>query len=129
MHSRITSPHVPTPRGFYSQGVRAGDMVYISGQLPLDHEGRLVGTSAAEQTKFTLSHVINITEAAGGSIASLVQVTIYITDIENWPTINAVYKELLNEVTVPPARAVVPVKELHYNALVENQAVAYIPQR
>ncbi|MDP3488073.1 MAG: RidA family protein, partial [Bacillota bacterium] len=118
----------PTPRGFYSQGVRADDMVYISGQLPLDHDGKLVGTSPEEQTRHTLSHVVSIVEAAGGNLCDLVQVTIYITDIEHWPAINTVYKEILGGVSVPPARAVVPVKELHYGALVEIQATAYIPK-
>lgn len=127
MQERIFATQVPAPRGFYSQGVRAGDMVYISGQLPLDYEGKLMGTSAAEHTRSTLAHVVSIVEAAGGNLCDLVQVTIYITDIEHWPTINTVYKEVLGAVPVPPARAVVPVKELHYGALVEIQAVAYLP--
>lgn len=128
MQTKITSPHVPTPRGYYSQGVRAGDMLYISGQLPLNHEGKLVGANASEQAKYTLQHVENIVKAAGGTFSSLVQVSIYITDIAHWPDINAVYKELLCDVPVPPARAVVPIKELHYGALVEIQAVAYLPR-
>lgn len=128
MQERIFATQVPTPRGFYSQGVRAGDMVYISGQLPLDHDGKLMGTSAEAQTKATLSYVVNIVEAAGGSLSDFVQVTIYITDIEHWPAINTAYKEVLGAVSVPPARAVVPVKELHYGALVEIQAVAYVPK-
>lgn len=128
MQERIFATQVPAPRGFYSQGVRAGDMVYISGQLPLNQDGELMGTSAEEQTKATLSHVVSIVEAAGGNLSNLVQVTIYITDIEHWPAINTAYKEVLGAVSVPPARAVVPVKELHYGALVEIQATAYIPK-
>ena len=128
MKERIFATQVPAPRGFYSQGVRAGDMVYISGQLPLDHDGKLMGTSAEEQTRSTLGHVVSIVEAAGGNLCDLVQVTIYITDIAHWPAINTVYKEILGAVGVPPARAVVPVKELHYGALVEIQAIAYVPK-
>jgi len=128
MQERIFTPLVPTPRGFYSQGVRAGDIVYISGQLPIDHEGNVVGATPGEQTRYTMQHIENIVKAAGGSLANLVQVTVYITDIEHWQEINSVYKELLSELPFPPARAVVPIKELHYGALVEIQAIAFIPQ-
>lgn len=128
MLKAVSTPHAPQPGGFYSQGVQAGPLLFISGQLPLSREGKLVGTTPGEQTVVTLQHIKSIVEAAGGSLANLTQLTVYVTSVEHWPEVNAAYKEFLAAVPIPPARAVVPVKELHYGALVEIQATAYFPE-
>ena len=124
----IRTKEAPQPGGFYSQAVKAGPMLFISGQLPLDLNGKISGTTPGEQTETTLGHIKSIVEAAGGTLASLTQLTVYVTSVEHWPEVNTVYKSFLSEVPVPPARAVVPVKELHYGALVEIQATAYLPE-
>ena len=116
----------PAPGGHYSQAVRAGQFLFISGQLPMTNTGKLVSGPAAEQTRQTLDNVKAILEAAGGNITDLVQVTVYITSIEYWPEVNAAYQAYLGDSQIPPARAVVPVKELHYGALVEIQAVSHL---
>ena len=98
--------------------------MFISGQLPVDIEGKITGPTIREQTRQTLDNVRAILEAGGGKLADLVQVTIYIGDIEMWPEVNAVYQAFLAGVPVPPAPAIVPVNTLHHGALIEIQAIA-----
>src|SRR5690242_13805152 len=123
-NEKISTSAAPEPRGFYSQAVRNGSLVFISGQLPLDPSGNLVSGGIAEHARQTLANVRAILEAAGGSIQDLAQVTVYITDLAHWPEFNAVYESFLGGVTFPPARAVVPVSALNKGALVEIQAIA-----
>jgi 2-iminobutanoate/2-iminopropanoate deaminase len=122
----VFTESAPTPRGFYSQAVRAGDFLYIAGQLPLDRNGQMVQGSVGEQARATLRNVEAILKAAGAGLAQLVSVTVYVSDVAHWPEVNRIYEEVLREVPVPPARAVVPVKDMHYGALVEIQATAYL---
>jgi 2-iminobutanoate/2-iminopropanoate deaminase len=121
----ISTLSAPSPRGFYSQAVRAGDFLFISGQLPLSAEGELIGNDISEQTLQTLQNLEAILAAADMSLSDLSQCTLYICDIGLWEDVNRVYSNFLKDVPVPPARAVVPVKELHFGALVEIQAIAH----
>ena len=123
-NQRVSTDQAPPPRGFYSQGVRNGNLVFIAGQLPLDATGALVGSTVTEQATQTLRNVRAILEAAGGRLDHLTQVTVYITDLAHWPEFNAAYEQFLKGVAVPPARAVVPVSGLNKGALVEIQAIA-----
>jgi len=127
-NKKISTTSAPAPRGFYSQGVRNGNLVFVSGQLPLDASGNLVSGGIAEHAQQTLKNVQAILEAAGGTIDDLAQVTVYITDLAHWPEFNAVYEKFLGAVKVPPARAVVPVNGLNKGALVEIQAIAVVGQ-
>ena len=122
----ISTLSAPAPRGFYSQAVRNGNLVFVSGQLPLDASGNLVAGGIAEHAEQTLKNVREIVEAAGGTVNDLAQVTVYITDLAHWPVFNAVYEKFLGSVSVPPARAVVPVNGLNKGALVEIQSIAVI---
>ena len=128
MQTPISTPHAPKPGGFYSQAVKAGGFLFIAGQLPLDLEGKVSGADAAAQTSVCMRNIQMILEAAGATLASLVQVTVYVSDIAEWPAVNAAYRQCMAAVAVPPARAVVPVKELHYGARIEIQAVAYLAE-
>lgn len=125
-NDRITTNAAPQPRGFYSQAVRNGNLVFISGQLPLDAAGNLVSGGIADHATQTLKNVAAIVEAAGGTIHSLAQVTVYITDLAHWPAFNNAYEQFLGAVRVPPARAVVPVTGLNKGALCEIQAIAVV---
>ena len=120
----IQTRSAPLPKGNYSQAVRIGDLLFISGQLPLDSEGHLVTGTVAAQAKQALSNIRAILEAAGGTMAHLVQCTIYISDIAHWVEVDKVYGTFMTGVPVLPARAVVPVKEMHYGAHIEIQAIA-----
>lgn len=128
MKKAVFCADVPTPRGFYSHAVQAGPLLFISGQLPLDLSGQVSGQTAGEQARQALANVHAVLQAGGADWQHLVQVTVYVSDIAHWPAVNEVYQELLGHVSVPPARAVVPVKDLHYGAMVEIQATAYLAE-
>ena len=119
----VETPRAPLPAGHYSQAVVYGGLVFVAGQLPLDvaHPGRPAG-DVEEQTERALENVEAILESVGSSLDRLLSVTVYVTDISLWPRVNAAYARVLG--AHRPARAVVPVKELHHGYLVEVQAVA-----
>lgn len=112
--------------GHYSQGVRHGDLIYVSGQLPIAPDGTHHSAADFEQqARLAIRNMIAVVEAAGGSAATLLKVTVYLVGVGNWPRFNTVYAEILGDAR--PARSVVPVPELHYGYLVEVDAVAARP--
>jgi 2-iminobutanoate/2-iminopropanoate deaminase len=126
MHEAIKTTSAPVPGGHYSQAVRIGNLLFVSGQLPIDRNGNVVKGTMIEETIQALANIRAIVEAAGGTIADVVQCTIYISDIAGWAEVNGIYGAFFSEVPVLPARAVVPVKEMHYGAHIEIQAVAFL---
>lgn len=121
----VSTERAPAPAGHYSQGVIAGGMLYISGQLPLraDRTGD-PQASFEDQARHAIANMLAVLAAAGGTPADLAKVTAYIVGVEYWPRFNAVYAEMLPDVR--PGRTVVPVPELHYGYLVEIDAVAAV---
>lgn len=120
---RIKSPQAPAPGGHYSQGTGWEDLVFISGQLPVAIDGsHRPEASFEEQARLALSNLLAVAEAAGSDAASVLKVTAFIVGIDNWPRFNTVFAETF--ATARPARAVVPVPELHYGYLVEVEAIA-----
>jgi len=126
MREAIQTDRAPQPRGHYSQAVRSGSLLFISGQLPIDRDGNVVKGTMGEEAAQALENIRAIVEAAGGTIADVVQCTIYISDIAHWTEVNGVYGAFFFGVPVLPARAVVPVQEMHYGARIEIQAVAVL---
>jgi len=126
MHEAVHTTAAPEPLGHYSQAVRIGSFLFVSGQLPIDRYGKVVNGTMAEEATQTLENIRSVLEAAEGSIADIVQCTIYITDIAHWTEVNGIYGGFFSEVPVLPARAVVPVKEMHYGAHIEIQAIAFL---
>ncbi|MEP7001825.1 MAG: Rid family detoxifying hydrolase [bacterium] len=119
----ITLPDAPPPKGPYSPAVRAGPFIYVSGQTPRDPvSGELVGTDVATQTRQTLSNVERLVTEAGASMSDVVSVIIYLTNVDDWATMNAVYTEFFSAPF--PSRTAVGV-ELR-DILVEISAVAYV---
>jgi reactive intermediate/imine deaminase len=111
------------PGGHYSHAVSAGGFVFVAGQLPIAPDGRkLDGEPFEAQARQVLANVAAALRGAGSSIDKLVQVRVYITDIERWPEFNAVYAQWAGQAR--PARAVVPVPLLHYGFLLEVEATA-----
>ncbi len=109
--------------GHYSQGVRHGDLIYVSGQLPIAPDGtHHADADFDRQARLAIGNMIAVVEAAGGNVATLLKVTVYLVGVANWPRFNAIYAEMLG--SARPARSVVPVPELHYGYLVEIDAVA-----
>ena len=122
---QLNPSNMATPGGHYSHASIASGLVFISGQLPITPSGELLNqVSFEEQVKQTLSNVKTVLEATGSSVAQLVQVRVYITSISNWPSFNQIYKEWAGQSL--PARAVVPVPELHYGFSIEVEAVGVV---
>lgn len=119
----IQPQNVAAPRGHYSHAVKHGGLVYVSGQLPVHPDGSLGnGLSFVEQAELVLTNLEHILEASGSSLALVLKVTIYITDIGLWAEFNQMYARRFGD--HKPARAVVPVPELHYGFLLELEAIA-----
>jgi 2-iminobutanoate/2-iminopropanoate deaminase len=122
----IQTTSAPQPRGYYSQGVRVGNLLFVSGQLPVDRDGTVVKDTLAQEAIQVLENIRAIVEAAQGSLADIVQCTIYISDLTYWSEVNEIYGGFFADVPVLPARAVVPVKEMSRGARIEIQAVAFL---
>ena len=121
----VETPLAPRPAGHYSQAIVHGDTVYVAGQLPIDPEHpKAPPGDAAQQARQALSNVARILEAAGSGLDQVLQMTIYVSDVSHWSAVNQVYAEIMG--AHRPARAVVPVGELHYGYLVEIQAIAAV---
>jgi len=123
----IHSDDAPRPAGHYAQAVAHNGLVFVSGQLPIDPAtGKPVDGTIEEQTEQALANVLAILRAAGSDRSLVVKTTVYVSDIELWPRVNATYARLFGEHR--PARAVVPTRELHYGCLVEIEAVAALAE-
>lgn len=121
----IHTPDAPTPGGHYSQGIAHDGLVFVSGQLPIDREGTPLGTATVgDQTRLVLRNVAAILDAAGSGLDRVLQFTIYVSDMDFWPEVNEAYAEVMGEHR--PARAVIPVKSLHYGVALEVQAIAAV---
>ena len=118
----IRTDKAPKAIGPYSQAVRAGDTVYLSGQIPLDPAtGELVTGDITVQTQRVFENLRAVCEAAGGSLSKLVRVGIYLTDLKNFAAVNAVMAEFCKEPY--PARSTVEGSGLPRGAEVEIAAV------
>jgi len=119
----IFTPNAPTPAGHYSQAVVHQGIVYVAGQLPFNpKDPETLPNDPGEQTRNALNNVRTILEAAGSSLSQTLQMTIYVTDIDHWPAVNAAYADIMGEHR--PARAVVPVRDLKSGCLLELQVIA-----
>ncbi len=115
----------PLPAGHYSQAVVAGNMIFVSGQIPVAPlTGDKITGGISEQTLQVLNNMLNIVKAAGGDLSTIVKTTIYITDIGNWEEINRVYADFFG--SYHPARSIVQVANLLYNSKIEVEAVAFM---
>ncbi|HEV8565288.1 MAG TPA: Rid family detoxifying hydrolase [Actinomycetota bacterium] len=126
MPTEIVAPEAPRGTGAYSQGVRAGDFVFISGQGPLDSPTLEVrGVTIEEQTELTLHNVEAVARAAGGSLRDAVKVSVFLASIEDFAAFNETYARVL-DFSPRPARTTVAC-ELK-DIMVEIDAVLYLPQ-
>jgi 2-iminobutanoate/2-iminopropanoate deaminase len=121
----ISTSGAPAPGGHYSQAVVHGGLVFVSGQLPIDPETRTpIPGTVEEQTECALRNLAAILEAAGSGIDRVLKTTVYVSSIESWGRVNAVYAAFFGEHR--PARAVVPTGDLHFGCLVEIDAIAAV---
>jgi 2-iminobutanoate/2-iminopropanoate deaminase len=122
---RIQPPNMAVPGGHYSHGTVAGGFVFVSGQLPIAADGtKLNDAPFGGQVAQVLTNIENVLIASGSSIAQLVQVRVYVTNIETWPEFNRLYADWAG--VALPSRAVVPVPELHFGFQIEVEAIAQV---
>ena len=120
---RITTNAAPKPAGHYSQACCYGNLVFVSGQLPISPEGKVLNDKSFEdQARQTIANMLSIVKAAGSGPDRVLKVTAFIVGNDNWPSFNGVYAELLG--ASKPARSVVPVPALHHGCLIELEAIA-----
>jgi len=119
----IKTPNAPVPAGHYSQAVEYNDLIFVSGQLPVNpHTKEMILGSIAEQTLQVLDNLEAILKAAGSDSQHVLKTTIYISDISLWDEVNRVYADFFKD--HKPARAVVPTKDLHFGFKLELEAIA-----
>ena len=123
-HNAVATPSAPAAIGPYSQAVRSGDWLFLSGQIPLDPAtGKMVEGGIEPQTERVIANLKAVLEAAGGSLASVVKTTVFLTDLGHFQAFNAVYGKHFAAAPAP-ARATVQVAALPRGALVEIEAIA-----
>lgn len=128
---RISTDRAPAAIGAYSQGIRAGDFVFTSGQLGMGADGAFVSDDVAEQTRAALSNVAAVLEAGGSSLVRVVKVTVFLRDMADFGAMNAIYQEVFTAAhgttdAVFPARAAVQAAELPRSGLVEIEAIGLV---
>lgn len=125
MKKKISTPNAPAAIGPYSQAVKAGNFLYVSGQIPLSPEtGEIVGTTIEEQTEQVFRNLSAILTEAGMTFDDVVKATVLLSDIGNFGAVNEIYGKYFNG-AVLPARAAFAVKNLPRGAMVEIELVAY----
>jgi 2-iminobutanoate/2-iminopropanoate deaminase len=122
-NTAVSTERAPAAIGPYSQGIRAGAMVFCSGQVGLDPKtGELVGGGVEAQTRQVLANLTAVLAAAGAGLDNVVKTTVYLTDLDDFQRMNAIYGEHFPGVA--PARATVQVSRLPKGAQVEIDAIA-----
>lgn len=125
MKKSIATDKAPGAIGPYSQAVKAGNLIFVSGQLPIDPEtGAFAGADIASQTKQSLENIKAILNEAAASMEAVVKATVFLKDMNDFAGMNKVYGEYFAE--PHPARAAVEVARLPKDALVEIEVVAEV---
>lgn len=124
----INPDNLVTPVGPYSHGVKWGNLVIVSGQLPLNNETAqpLSDKDIKEQTRIVLNNIQSILEQAGSSINNVLKTTVYLTSLKEYKDMNEVYNEFFKD--IKPARATLQVAGLIGDLKVEIEAIAVIPE-
>src|SRR5215203_7227749 len=113
----------PQPKGHYSPGIEHNGLIFVSGQLPMSLDTREPFTGEiGEQTELALRNVEAVLHPAGSDLQHVLQFTIYVSDMELWAAVNQAYARVM--AGHQPARAIVPVKDLHFDTKIEIQAIA-----
>lgn len=121
----INTQQAPQAIGAYSQAIKVGNVVYLSGQIPLDAQTmQLVSADFATEMRQVITNIEAVALAAGGELTSIVKLTIYLTDMQNYPVVNEIMEQ---EWPRPfPARAIIGVNQLPKNARVEADAIMHL---
>lgn len=121
----VSTPSAPAAIGPYSQAIRAGSFLFVSGQIPLDPStGQLVDGDIAAQTSRVMANLAGILEAAGASFQHVVRTTVYLVDLGDFEAMNRVYASCFE--SPAPARATVQVTRLPRGARIEIDLIAHV---
>jgi len=120
----VATNKAPSAIGPYSQAIIANGMVFTSGQIALDTEGNIVSDKVEEQTKQVLNNLREVLKEAGSSLDRVIKTTIFLSDMDDFKTVNEVYASFFNE--HKPARSTVAVKTLPLNVKVEIDCIALL---
>lgn len=123
MKKSISTNNAPKAIGPYSQGVAFGDLIFTSGQIPVNPETSEIPAGIAEQTRQVLKNISGVLEAAGSSMDKVLKTVVSIKDMNDFATMNEVYASFFTEPY--PARTTVEVARLPKDVLVEIEAIAY----
>jgi 2-iminobutanoate/2-iminopropanoate deaminase len=119
----VLSPDAPKPLGPYSQAVRAGGLVFVAGQLPLDVHGGVIGQNdIARQTETVFAHMAAILREAGSSMEKVVKTTVFLTNLDDFAAMNDVYARCFDAPF--PARSTVEINRLPKGMLIEVECIA-----
>lgn len=125
MRDAITTTQAPQAIGPYSQAVRSGNLLFASGQIPIDPAtGAIAGSDIASQTRRVFENIAGVLRAAGGSFDDVVKTTVFLADMNDFTAMNAVYGEYF--APPAPARSTVQVARLPRDARVEIEVVAVL---
>ena len=124
MKDFIKTQNAPQPLGPYSQGIKARNMLFVSGQGSIDpRTGKVLGEDIESQTRLTMRNVKAIVEASGFSVSDLVKVTIYLKNASDFQKMNEIYKTFFSN--SPPTRTTVQTGFVNPSMLIEIDAIAY----
>ncbi len=125
MREAISSSEAPRALGAYSPAIRAGNLLFLSGQIPIDPStGNLVDGDIAAQTDRVMRNIVALLKAAGADFGHVVRTTVFLADMNDFAAMNATYERYL--VTPPPARATVQVARLPRDVKVEIDVIAVL---
>ncbi len=118
----INTPKMPLSNGHYSQCIKHNGILYLSGQLPIDQVTKIIPTTIEAQTDLALKNVETILKEAGSSKDKVLQVRVYISNINLWDKVNERYSAFFEN--HKPVRSIIPTRELHFGCLIELEVTA-----
>lgn len=118
----VSTPNAPAAIGPYSQAIIHNNLVYTSGQIALRPDGSMENGDVSAQAEQALTNLKNVLEAAGSSMGQVIKTTLFLADMNDFVTVNAIYTKFFGDHR--PARSTVAVKTLPKNALVEIECIA-----
>ena len=124
MKTVLSTPNAPAAIGPYSQGMRAGDLVITSGQIPVDPKTGLIPEGIEAQTKQAMENVLAVLAEAGATAENIIKTTVFLKNMDDFAAMNGVYASFF--AADPPARSAVEVARLPKDCLIEIEAIAVV---